>query len=98
MFVTSQHKTDCLYMLSFSSSLKITTLKFKYGSTRKRIEGDSQESNLLGKDCKEVHYFMCLCHIYLNLAINLTVKYSGTIHGTCAKFAKRTDSTYVHTR
>ena len=48
MFVTSQHKTDCLYMFSFSSSLKITTLKFKYGSTRKRIEGDSQESNLLG--------------------------------------------------
>ena len=31
---------------------------------------------------------MCLGHIYLNLAINLTVKYSETIRGTCAKFAR----------
>ena len=31
--------------------------------------------NLLGKDCKEVHYFIRLGHIYL--AINKTVKYSG---------------------
>ena len=41
--LTSQHKTDCLCMFSFSGSLKITTLKLKYGYMasphRKRFEG-----------------------------------------------------------
>ena len=60
----------------------------------KELKVISKESNLLGKDCKEVLYFMCHGHIYL--AINLTVKYPGTIR-TCTKFAKRTDSTCVYT-